>query len=35
MKYRFGGKCKLLAFGRYPAVNLQDARERRDEAAPG
>lgn len=29
MKYRFGGKEKLLAFGVYPAVSLKDAREKR------
>jgi integrase len=32
MKYRFGGKEKLLAFGAYPDVSLKEARERRDEA---
>lgn len=32
MKYRMGGKEKLLSFGAYPAVSLRDARERRDEA---
>lgn len=31
-KYRFGGKEKLLALGKYPDVSLKDARERRDEA---
>jgi integrase len=31
-KYRFDGKEKLLAFGRYPEINLMDARQRRDEA---
>jgi hypothetical protein len=29
MKYRFGGKEKLLSFGAYPAVSLREARERR------
>ena len=32
LKYRFGGKEKLLALGVYPAVTLKDAREKRDEA---
>jgi integrase len=32
LKYRFGGKEKLLALGAYPDVGLKDARERRDEA---
>lgn len=32
LKYRFGGKEKLLALGKYPDVGLKDARERRDEA---
>ncbi len=32
MKYRFGGKEKLLSFGTYPTLSLRDARERRDEA---
>jgi len=32
LKYRFGGKEKLLAFGTYPDVSLKVARERRDEA---
>ncbi|MBP0594563.1 integrase arm-type DNA-binding domain-containing protein [Paraburkholderia sp. LEh10] len=32
LKYRFGGKEKLLALGAYPAVSLKQARERRDEA---
>jgi len=32
MKYRHGGKEKLLAFGVYPAVSLSDARRQRDEA---
>ena len=32
LKYRFGGKEKLLALGTYPAVSLKDARQRRDEA---
>ncbi|CAG0994372.1 Prophage integrase IntA [Methylophilaceae bacterium] len=32
LKYRFGGKEKLLALGVYPDVTLADARARRDEA---
>ncbi len=32
LKYRFGGKEKLLALGAYPDVSLKKARERRDEA---
>ncbi len=32
LKYRFGGKEKLLALGVYPDVTLADARSRRDEA---
>ncbi|MGB8421638.1 tyrosine-type recombinase/integrase [Paraburkholderia sp.] len=32
LKYRFGGKEKLLALGVYPDVSLKKARERRDEA---
>ena len=32
LKYRFGGKEKLLALGVYPQVGLKDAREKRDEA---
>ena len=32
MKYRFGGKEKLLALGGYPDVSLKKARERRDAA---
>ena len=32
MKYRFDGKEKRLALGKYPDVGLKDARERRDEA---
>lgn len=32
LKYRFGGKEKLLALGVYPDVGLKDARNRRDEA---
>ncbi len=32
LKYRFGGKEKLLALGVYPDVSLSDARRRRDEA---
>jgi integrase len=32
LKYRFGGKEKRLALGKYPEVSLKDARDRRDEA---
>ena len=32
LKYRFGGKEKLLSMGTYPEVGLKAARERRDEA---
>ncbi len=32
LKYRIGGKEKLLALGGYPDVGLKDAREKRDEA---
>ncbi len=32
LKYRFGGKEKLLSLGTYPEVSLKLARERRDEA---
>lgn len=32
LKYRFEGKEKLLALGRYPELSLKEARERRDEA---
>jgi integrase len=32
LKYRFDGKEKRLSLGVYPAVNLKDARNRRDEA---
>ncbi|WP_223794558.1 tyrosine-type recombinase/integrase [Marinobacter sp. F4216] len=32
MKYRFGGKEKLLALGVYPSVSLKEARLKRDEA---
>lgn len=32
MSYRFGGKQKTLALGRYPSVSLADARNRRDAA---
>jgi hypothetical protein len=31
-KYRFGGKEKLMALGKYPEVSLADARDRRDAA---
>lgn len=32
MNFTFGGKYRTLAFGRYPAVTLAQARARRDEA---
>lgn len=32
LKYRFGGKEKLLSFGTYPEVTLKEAREKRDQA---
>jgi integrase len=32
LKYRFGGKEKLLALGAYPTISLKEARERADEA---
>jgi len=32
LRYRFGGKEKMLALGKYPEVSLTDARARRDEA---
>lgn len=32
MKYRYGGKEKLLTFGQYPDVSLADARDKRDAA---
>lgn len=32
MKYRYGGKEKLLALGVFPEVSLKDARKRRDAA---
>lgn len=32
LKYRFGGKEKLLSLGTYPEVSLREARDRRDEA---
>jgi hypothetical protein len=32
LKYRYAGKEKLLALGKYPEVSLADARERRFEA---
>lgn len=32
LKYRFGGKEKLLALGTYPTVSLKSARELRDDA---
>lgn len=32
MKYRYGGKEKLLSFGVYPEISLKEAREKRDKA---
>ena len=32
LKYRYGGKEKLLALGVYPAVGLKDARDQAAEA---
>ena len=32
LKYRFGGKEKLLSLGTYPDIRLKDAREKRDDA---
>jgi hypothetical protein len=32
LRYRCGGKEKMLALGKYPEVSLADARARRDEA---
>lgn len=32
MKYRFGGKERLLSFGKYPEVSLTSARQARDDA---
>jgi len=32
LKYRFGGKEKLLSLGTYPEVSLKEARTKRDEA---
>ncbi len=32
LRYRFGGKEKMLALGKYPEVSLADAWARRDEA---
>ncbi|HEX9020902.1 MAG TPA: integrase arm-type DNA-binding domain-containing protein, partial [Nitrospirota bacterium] len=31
-KYRFGGKEKILAFGKYPEITLADARQKREAA---
>jgi hypothetical protein len=31
-RYRFGGKEKTLSIGKYPLINLKDARERAFEA---
>ncbi|MGD0168967.1 MAG: integrase arm-type DNA-binding domain-containing protein, partial [Smithella sp.] len=31
-RYRFSGKEKLLALGKYPGISLLDARQKRDEA---
>jgi hypothetical protein len=32
LKYRFGGKEKVLSFGKYPEITLKQARDKRDEA---
>ena len=32
LKYRFGGKQKLLALGKYSEITLKEARKRRDAA---
>lgn len=32
MSYRFAGKQKLLSFGAYPTVSIEDARAKRDRA---
>ena len=32
LKYRFGGKEKLLSLGVYPEISLKDARDRREQA---
>ena len=32
LKYRFEGKEKVLSFGAYPEISLQDARAKRDDA---
>lgn len=32
LKYRFGGKEKLISFGTFPLIGLKEAREKRDEA---
>ena len=32
LKYRFGGKEKLLSFGKYPGVSLAAARAKRNDA---
>lgn len=32
LKYRFGGKEKLISLGTYPSISLKDARQRREEA---
>ncbi len=32
LKYRFGGKEKLLSMGTYPDTSLRQARQRREEA---
>ena len=32
LKYRFGGREKLLSLGAYPQISLSDARQRREEA---
>lgn len=32
LKFRFGGKEKLISFGLYPTVSLKEARQKRDDA---
>ena len=32
LKYRYGGKEKLLSFGPYPLISIVDARQKRDDA---
>nr|MBA2815925.1 putative prophage CPS-53 integrase [Candidatus Pantoea persica] len=32
LRYRFGGREKMMALGKHPEISLADARARRDEA---